>query len=244
VAGSEVTYTITYQNGPHALSDLRIINQIPAPLEWIATDLPLTHGARISMTGTTAGNLIYWHFPLEIPPNQTGQLRYRLRRPPVPPGLALTKHGPSRAQAYEPIHYDLIVTNQTTTTITNLVISDTIPLHAHYVAGGTRIGNSVQWAVASVAPGTTITHTFVVTATRSLINRDYRAHADVGWATVGAVAVVTRIGDAQAPQPLPAPIIHAGGYITWRDHEKTAGLPLNLVYNPSFDLYLPVIRGQ
>jgi len=243
-AGSIVTYTITYQNGPHPLSNMRIVNQIPAQVEWFPNRSPLTNGALLTMTGTTPGSLIYWTFPQAILPNQRGELVYHLRRPPLPMGLALTKHGPLRAQPHEPIQYDLVVTNQTTTTVTNLVISDTLPLYAHYLTGGRRVANTVQWEVTSLAPGASVTNTFVVTATQSLINRDYRVQADGGLATVGAVAVVTIIGDGQVPQPLRAPIVHAGGYITWRDHEKTAGLPLNLVYNPSFDLYLPVIRGQ
>ncbi len=138
----------------------------------------------------------------------------------------------------------LCASDYPTTTITNLVITDTIPLHAHYITGGTRLGDQVAWAVTTLAPSATITNTFVVTATQSLINRDYRAHADGGLATVGAVAVVTLIGEAKVPQPPPMEIIHMGGYLTCRYQDKTAGLPLNRAYNPSLDLYLPLIQQQ
>jgi uncharacterized repeat protein (TIGR01451 family) len=174
--------------------------------------------------------------------HQRGEVVYRLQRGAVTPsssGLFIHKQGPAQAAIHDLIRYDLAVTNRTTTTLTNLLITDTIPLHASYIAGGTRNGNQLYWHVATLATGATITNIFVVTATQTITNRDYGVRAGGGLSAKGTTAVVTRIRRPDEP-PLAETIIHPGGTISWRYQGQAGQMPINPVYNPSYSLFLPL----
>ena len=244
--GEEITYTLSFRNGPHPLMDLQIVNPLPTTLQIVPESLRLASSALMSTTSNA--HLIQWRFLETIAPNQSGKLVYRLARPIVPTdqgALTIRKRGPSRAKPQDLIRYDLAVTNHTTTTLTNLVITDTLPTHAHYIAGGTRIGNTIQWYVTSLAPSATITKTFVVTASQTITNVDYQVRAGGGLTAIGQDAVVTTIGDQPTvPVSSTDTIIHPGGYVTWRYADTATRLSINPVYNPSFDLYLPLIRQR
>ena len=244
-AGDEVTYTITYENGPYPLADLQIVNLLPAQLTWLPDSLRATSGALVSMNQRAQGTEVQWRFPLDLQPYQRGELVYRLRRgPDVTPGGGLTirKQGPPKAARNELIRYDLAVTNRTTTTLTNLLITDTIPLHAHYIAGGVRSGDLVYWHVAALAPGATLTNTFVVTATETITNSHYGVRAGGGLAAQGTTAVITTVhhpGDSAVTGI--EPIIHTGGSVSWRYQDSVGRMTINPVYNPSSSLFLPLV---
>lgn len=240
--GGEITYTISYQNGPYPLSDIQIANLLPTPLTWLPGSLRVTNGALVTMQQTSAGTEVQWRFPLPIEPYQRGEVVYRLRRGAAIPsgsGLTIRKEGPAQAAGHDLIRYDLAVTNRTTTTLTNLLITDTIPLLASYIAGGTRNGNQVYWHVATLATGATITNTFVVMATQTITNSDYGVRAGGGLSAKGTTAVVTRIRRPDEP-PLAETIIHPGGTISWRYQGQAGQMPINPVYNPSYSLFLPL----
>ena len=99
--------------------------------------------------------------------------------------LTITKRAPYVVNSGAPITFTITVTNLSAITLTNLLITDTIPANASYVSGGTRVGNVVSWTVDSLIPLGFITRTFVVTATRSILNADYRVSADGGVEAVG-----------------------------------------------------------
>jgi hypothetical protein len=79
--------------------------------------------------------------------------------------------------------------------LTHLVLTDTLPAGASYVTGGTKVGQVVSWTLSSLAPGTTATRTFVVTATHSLTNHTYVVRTGEGAQVKGTIPVVTLIKD-------------------------------------------------
>ena len=117
-----------------------------------------------------------------------------LTRPGCGPDLAISKTGPANVAEGERLTYTLTMTNTGGVDATNLIISDTLPVGASYIGGGTLAGNVVTWSVPSLAAngGVTITQ-FTVTATQTIINSDYRVTADGGVGAIGAVSVTTQV---------------------------------------------------
>jgi uncharacterized repeat protein (TIGR01451 family) len=105
--------------------------------------------------------------------------------------LTIAKDGPALAATGELITYSLNVGNGLPVTLTGLVITDAIPSGATYVTGGTLVGDVVNWTVSSLESGQSITRQFVVTATTTITNSDYRVTASEGIATTGLLPVVT-----------------------------------------------------
>ncbi|MCA9936983.1 MAG: PQQ-binding-like beta-propeller repeat protein, partial [Anaerolineales bacterium] len=92
--------------------------------------------------------------------------------------LGIHKSAPGLVLAGDPITYTLTVSNGLPFTLTNLLITDTIPANATYISGGTVVGNQVQWSASALAAGTAIEVQYVVTATETVINNDYAIRAD------------------------------------------------------------------
>ena len=110
------------------------------------------------------------------------------------PALTISKQGPAIAKATTPISYVLTITNSGNAAAGNLLITDAIPLNAHYVSGGTPVGQVVSWVVASLAGGDqTLERTFVVTASRSITNSDYRVQAAGGFSAQGNTVIETSV---------------------------------------------------
>jgi uncharacterized repeat protein (TIGR01451 family) len=108
-----------------------------------------------------------------------------------PTELTISKTGPGTAMEGSPITYTLTVDNHSGITVTNMVITDAIPMGASYVSGGTRVGDVVNWTVPSLYTSTQAI--FVVTASTTITNDDYYVSADEGITAVGKEAVVTII---------------------------------------------------
>jgi uncharacterized repeat protein (TIGR01451 family) len=105
--------------------------------------------------------------------------------------LTIAKDGPALVEAGELITYSLNVRNGLSVTLTSLVITDAIPLGATYIGGGTLVGDVVSWTVSSLVSGQTITRQFVVTATTTITNSDFRVTASEGYTATGLLPVVT-----------------------------------------------------
>jgi uncharacterized repeat protein (TIGR01451 family) len=110
--------------------------------------------------------------------------------------LGLAKTAPGTAMSGEPITYTLIVTNTNPFTLTNLVVSDTVPAGAYYVSGGSYPGGDVSWTIPSLAPsGGAAQVSFVVTATATITNSQYRVVTSTEGVSTGfGPPVVTVIG--------------------------------------------------
>jgi uncharacterized repeat protein (TIGR01451 family) len=111
------------------------------------------------------------------------------------PVLAIGKSGPPQALVGAPITYTLTVTNTGVEAASSLLISDRLPTGAHYVTGGTLVGDEVRWDISSLAAnGGTTQVSFVITSAQSLVNDDYRVIADGGYAAIGAESIETTVG--------------------------------------------------
>jgi uncharacterized repeat protein (TIGR01451 family) len=117
------------------------------------------------------------------------------------PRLSIRANAPLTAQSGDPITYTLTVDNIGLATATGLTISNTLPAGANHVGGGTLAGNVVSWNAGSLAPSSSVQVSYVVTATTTLINTDYRASATGGYAATGS-PVVTIVDPLQAYLPL------------------------------------------
>ncbi len=96
------------------------------------------------------------------------------------PFLEIMKIAPEWVLAGNAITYTLKVTNFNVSTVTNVLITDTIPLGAHYVRGGSKNGQIIEWAVPSLAPFGSLEVQFVVTATQTITNSQYAVTASGG----------------------------------------------------------------
>ncbi|MEM7034064.1 MAG: trypsin-like serine protease, partial [Chloroflexota bacterium] len=87
---------------------------------------------------------------------------------PGAPALSISLDGPATAIVNTPITYTITVTN-TGLDATNVVITNVLPAGAHYVSGGTLIGNVVSWTLPSLSASDGPQQvSYVLTATDSM----------------------------------------------------------------------------
>jgi uncharacterized repeat protein (TIGR01451 family) len=97
--------------------------------------------------------------------------------PAQSPLLSIQANAPF-AHAGDPMTITLLVRNTGSATASNLSITNTLPLSASYLSGGTRVGDVLSWTVSSLAASNSVTVSFVVTTTTTAINQDYRVSAN------------------------------------------------------------------
>ena len=107
------------------------------------------------------------------------------------PHLIIDKSAPAIVTSGSLITYTLIVSNTGDLAASNVVITDVIPVGANYVGGGTRVGNTVQWTVGTLASNSGVQAQFSVTATHTITNSQYGVSAAGGYGMSGAAPIVT-----------------------------------------------------
>ncbi len=101
------------------------------------------------------------------------------------PRLALQASAVATAHSGEPITITLTAQNSGPVTATNVLITNVLPLNAVYVNGGTLNGKTLSWPVGILAPSANTQVSFVITATATIINNDYRISAAGGYSAIG-----------------------------------------------------------
>lgn len=141
---------------------------------------PVGHSLQLSGTGATYEDFTWNAAALNTfgAPN-TGQTFVR------PKVVAVSKTAPTTVTPGEQFEYTLTVVNVSGLTLTDLVITDTMPANATFVSasdGGILDGGVVEWTVTeNVGLGESVVRTFQVTATETngvqIVNDDYGADA-------------------------------------------------------------------
>jgi uncharacterized repeat protein (TIGR01451 family) len=111
---------------------------------------------------------------------------------PPTPNLTLAKSAPGWVNSGDWITYTLVATNHGGVGATNVLVTDTLPMNADYVGGGTRVGNLVHWTAPSLASGSAITFTLTVTpaaGAKWIVNDDCRVSVDGGYGALCTRAV-------------------------------------------------------
>jgi uncharacterized repeat protein (TIGR01451 family)/CSLREA domain-containing protein len=176
----------------------------PITYSWQATDLPpVVHTNRdlsdtITLTWTVAGFKAVTVTASNV--KGTGSDSYIVDVRPVPT-LVIEKSGPPQAAPSTPITYTLTVINEGGMAADSLIITDVVPSGANFVRaldGGQLVvlgaNHVVSWSVPSLGGGASISVHFVITATQTITNADYRVSASGGYGDAGDIPLVTLVG--------------------------------------------------
>lgn len=129
-----------------------------------------------------------------------GSTIYRLvddATPLVYPELSIRKAGPVVALPGVPFTYTLTVHNHSAVPAANLMITDTLPVGAAYVSGGTLENGLVTWTAVQLEPCLSLTVQFAVTIEAMVINHDYGVSITGGPSYPGGNRVVTFVDPLQ-----------------------------------------------
>lgn len=115
------------------------------------------------------------------------------------------KFGPASVTAGEPFTYRLEVENTGNTAVSNLVITDRVPLSATFISspGGQLQNGVVRWEAAELLPNNVLTVQMTVSSTEKMVvNNDYMLTADLVGSVPGTKPVTTIIDARQYFLPL------------------------------------------
>ncbi|MBN2002625.1 MAG: DUF11 domain-containing protein [Anaerolineae bacterium] len=135
--------------------------------------------------------------------NTTYELKPRIQEDFVKitlPTLRVRKSAPAYVVTGSRYAYTLVATNNTTETLHNVVVTDTLPANVTLAGigdGGVQVGNVISWTAASLASGEALTVSFDVTATAAagstVVNDDYGALADEWLLLAAGPAIETQV---------------------------------------------------
>ncbi len=107
------------------------------------------------------------------------------------PRLSIQANAPGWVHAGELITVVLTAGNAGVVTATNVLITNTLPAQASYIGGGSLNNGVLSWNAGNLGPNASTQVSFVVTATTTVINHDYRISAAGGYAASGIwIAVI------------------------------------------------------
>ena len=106
------------------------------------------------------------------------------------PRLAIQAGARGWAASGELITITLTASNNGTVTATSALVTNTLPVNAFYVSGGTLNSGVISWNAGNLAPNSSTQVSFVVTATTTVINNDYRVSASGGHSAIGTTIAV------------------------------------------------------
>jgi len=109
------------------------------------------------------------------------------------PVLSITKTSPAFAFAGDPITYTLQINNLSAANLTGLTITDTLPVGAVYLRGGSRNGQIIEWTAPNLAPLSSLSFQFVVSATQTITNTSYGVQAAEGFTDHGSPIVTQEV---------------------------------------------------
>lgn len=208
-----ITYTIRVENGPYTLTNVILTNTVPTELALITGTVG--RGAPgWQPEPNQDGSDLRWTID-ELAPNITDTLQYWALLPlptltPQPEDLFITKSGPDYAVPGGEITYVLTATNNLTLTLTDIIITDTIPSGFVTTDGGGGTAGptapaSVVWTMpdAELEAGQPITVTLqgvVRAGTSQIVNNVYSVSAkpkgsDNIFKKIGQDKVTTTIVD-------------------------------------------------
>ena len=119
----------------------------------------------------------------------------------TPEALLVFKEAPGLAVTGTTYDYTIVATNNTTGTLTNVTITDTVPAANAEVAAvmdsGVLVGDTITWTVGTLGIGEAVEVRFAMTATGSagaiITNSDYAVWADEWTVPARGPAVETAI---------------------------------------------------
>lgn len=108
--------------------------------------------------------------------------------------LSISKTGPPTGWPGDLITYTLAVSNDSSVAVFGIVVTDELPVNAHYVGGGSLVpGNIVSWTIGELASNSHEQLQFVITTTQNITNDHYGVSCYGGGNAIGAQVVVTTI---------------------------------------------------
>lgn len=178
--GDALAYRWTRQGG----TPVSLQNATTAQPSFVAPTIP--GEVVLQLTVTDPGGL-----------KASDQTRITITNKPV---LAIRKTGPAASGPDDRVTYRLRVTNHGISPATQVHVTDTLPVGATYISGGTLKGNVVSWSGLTIPPnGGVIQLSFTVASDKPLVNFNYRATCPNCIAAQGSEAVFTNWGKVYLP---------------------------------------------
>ena len=250
--GAEVTYTIRYAvNASADVNDVRISSLVPENVELIPNSITVEGSGTYSITGTSPGDQIEWHWD-QMAALESDKVSFRVRRPfaappSVPRALTIRKSGPATAAAGEAINYTLTLENHVPVAINDITVYDVLPSGAIYQSGGDGppVEGQLEWVIDSLPGDSTTTLSLAVTADTTIVNSNYGAGAANGVTAKGTDVVVTVVdGTPLPPYGDGVSIVAEGVSVSWFHNGTVASAGGNSVRNPQFVVFMPLMSSE
>jgi uncharacterized repeat protein (TIGR01451 family) len=176
--------------------------QITESLSWltmttISGTSPSTITVAVDIAGLSQGlytGQLIFNSPGAFQTPQAFDVILAVIDPQRPPKLAISKGGPPIVTPGKPITYTLTIINSGHFTASGLIITDTMPVGASYLNGGTlKSSDKVVWNVNNLPPGQVTKVTYAITAAGVVTNSRYQVASKGNYSATGRLHVVTKM---------------------------------------------------